>query len=122
MLTENQEIIYRKNGDEISRITKDNFKEFPSSVLQYVRHYQPFTKETNSLSIPVIQRGSIISTSEVQNVERKGNTLFVSTLNSLYEIEYKGIDLERVLADDKLGGINEPIDRIIPPNFPGVSS
>jgi hypothetical protein len=122
MLIGNQEIIYRENGNEIVRITKDNFKELPLGVAQYVRHYQPFTKKNDFLSIPIymplVDREAIIRTSEIQDVERRNNTLVIKTLNSAYEIEYKGIDLERVLTDDSVKGINKPVDRIIPPKFP----
>ncbi|MDD5741677.1 MAG: hypothetical protein PHH54_06870 [Candidatus Nanoarchaeia archaeon] len=116
MLNENQSIIYRKDGSEISRITKKDLEEFPLGLAQYIRSYQPFSKKSNILTIP--KKGREIRTTEIQNVERKDNLLFVKTLNSVYEIEYKGIDLERVLADNQFEGINKSADGITPAKFP----
>lgn len=103
MLTENQEIIYRKNGSEIGRITSES--ELPESFLGYIRYYQPFTKKGCILAIPKGRQE--IRTSKVTDVKRKENVLVVKTLNSVYEIEYKGINLERVLKDGEFKGVNK---------------
>lgn len=117
MLTKNQEIIYRKNGSEIGRITRENSEEFPLTLAQYVRDYQPFTSKGNRLSIPE-NADRIIRTSEVDTVKRDGNTLIVKTLNSVYEIEYKGINLERLLKDGQFKGVNQSKDGVTPALFP----
>lgn len=110
MLTQNQEIIYRRNGSEIARLTAEDCKDeglLSSNLLAYIRHYQPFTEEGNLLTIPQCQEKKITKTSSIESVERKDNTLFVKTLNSSYEIEYKGINLKKILEDGKFSGVNK---------------
>lgn len=122
MLTENQEIIYRRNGSEISRLTKDDHIDdelFHPNLAAYIRYYQPFTKEGNQLTIPECQEKKIIKTSLIEHVERKNNTLVVKTLNSSYEIEYKGIDLKKILEDGKFSGVNKSEGNEIAP-FPEI--
>ena len=110
MLTQNQEIIYRRNGVEISRLTADNCNNeelLPSNLAAYIRYYQPFTKEDNLLTIPKCQEKKVIKTSLIEHVKRKDNILVVKTLNSVYEIEYKGIDLKKILEDGSFKGVNK---------------
>jgi hypothetical protein len=117
MLTKGQEIIYRKDDSELCRLTADNWRKIISddSKAGYIRYYQPFVKKENTLMIPTRPRGT--KTSSVDKVTRKENVLIIKTQNSFYEVEYKGIDLEKVLSDGPFKGVNETTKRKLNP-FP----
>ena len=105
-----QEIIYRKNGEEISRLNQDFLKELPlpMNILQYIAGYQPFVEPGISLTIPRKEERDVLTTSEIKSTERKGNALVVHTCHSTYEIEYVNIDLEKILQAGKgLPGVSE---------------
>jgi len=109
MLTENQEIIYKKKTDsgydELFRLTSENLEKLELSIAAYIRHYQPFTKKGDQLTIPK-ESGGIITTSRIKGVKRKKNSLIINTHNSVYEVEYRGIALEKILNDGVFEGVN----------------
>jgi len=111
-LLEDQEIIYAKNGEEISRVTRATF--LPEPLAGYVRLYQPFTKAGNDLTIPIVDRQTTKRAS-VKAVSHEGNVLTVTTKSSTYTITYVNIDLEKILADGEFKGVNDTIDH---PTFP----
>ena len=99
-----QVIIYRKNGVELSRLSPFP-REMPPGLVDYLRYYQPFTQEGDSLTIPC--GTGLLRTSIIVSTNRKGNILIFQTVNSRYEVEYKNIDLERIIQDRKFEGVNE---------------
>ncbi len=117
MLTKNQEIIYRRSEEEISRLTVENTKKIDMTTLAYIRYSQPFTKKGQQLTIPKGKKYTITSRIR-ENPKRKGNVLVVQTLNSVYKIEYVNIDLEKILADGQGQGVNKSIPEGGLPPFP----
>lgn len=114
MLKESQKIIYRRNGKEIAKITSETpLNIMGRGLIGYIRFYQPFTKPGWKLNIPVRgEKGEMreLMTTKARYVTRKDNTLVVETKNSTYEIQYEGIDLEKVLNDGEWCGVNKDTD------------
>ncbi len=108
-----QRIIYRKDGKLYSEIPDLSFITMPENLWQYVRHSQPFTSKGDILTIPLyegprlLRTLSAVMTTKIKKVRRKENTLIISTQNSTYEIEYRRINLEKVLQDGQFKGVNK---------------
>lgn len=111
MLPSCQKIVYYRNGKEISMLTKDS--SIPLGLWQYIRYNQPFISEGDTLSLPLPNR-EVWKTSIVTKVKSEGNVLVVTTRNSVYRIEYIGIDLQKVLTDGEFEGVNSDDDALFP--------
>ncbi|MBW2986206.1 hypothetical protein KY333_02435 [Candidatus Woesearchaeota archaeon] len=110
-LLEDQAIIYTRNGEELTRITRDTCLIDP--IAGYVRCYQPFTEPGNDLSIPIVERDTVKRT-RARDVTHDGNVLTIETNHSTYTIEYVNIDLEKMLADGQGKGVNDSSHPIFP--------
>ena len=117
MLKEEQEVIYRKNGNLFSKLTSKNIDDLNLNIIIYVRHYQPFVKLGDRLGIPTMN-GKVLNTSKIVNIERKKNEIICKTHNSGYIIEYKNINLEKVLENGPGEGVNKGSITEIIPYFP----
>ncbi|MEK6901850.1 MAG: hypothetical protein AABX37_05885 [Nanoarchaeota archaeon] len=110
MLIENQEIIYFRNEEELTRLTAENIRHIPFGFQQYIRFLQPFTDIGEPLSIPKDIAGGKttdhLSTSPVTERTAEKDSLVFRTRNSTYTIKYVHIDLERMLLDGKSQSIN----------------
>ena len=116
MLQDGQKIVYLKNGEPIGELTLG--VKLCLSVAQYIRDYQPFTSQGHSLMF--IADGHRVRTTEIQKVEKKDQSLHVQTKNSQYEIQYVGIDLDKVLEDGQFKGCNSSPDGVEPSIFPAL--
>src|SRR3989344_5852937 len=108
------EIIYERNGQEMSRVVIDSsvtpgksldFNKLPSGLVGYLRGLQPFVSTGNPLSIPQLD-GTVFRTSPVTEVKQEWNTLVCDTAHSVYTVRYVGIDLDAMLRDGKSKGVN----------------
>ncbi len=119
MLTAGQEIIYRRGRHVVvGRLNEDNWNESGyGRSAGFIRHYQPFVEAGQQTLIPLKDGGPPIRTSQIKRVDRRGNTLLCETQNSTYEIEYVGIDLDKILGDGQFQGVNESEDHRLP-SFP----
>lgn len=110
ILKECQEIAYGKNGEIKYRLTSDTVANLIVAHRHNIRYEQPFTGSGEMVMIPLGSRTT--ETARVTEVKRDGNILVLRTGSSgEYTIEYRGIDLEKVLKDGRDKGIN---DRSIP--------
>ena len=101
-----QKIVYSKrepSGDRIiSEVNAQRWFVTPENVQGYLRGIQPFTKPGNPMSIPLYEDGiyqQCLNTTRVQLVTREGTSLVVTTKNSTYVVDYKGVDLDKMLAE-----------------------
>ncbi len=112
MLIDGQEIIYKKNGQEITRVNSETFGSLSPSIVGYIRRTQPFVKIGDCLFIPLYD-GMMIKTSKIVKIERGKNYLECETQNSSYRIIYKGINLEKVLNDSDIVRIDDSVEDTI---------
>ena len=114
MLRKDQELIYLRNGEEVSRLTAEIVGSLPLGFQQYFRFLQPYTAVGKTLSIPESNvEGEItthFTTSPVTERIVEQDSLIFRTNNSEYKITYVHIDLERILSDGKAKGVNTVID------------
>ena len=118
MLKESQQIIYKRNGSLVSRLANGDVDNHGLRMLMYIRLAQPFVMEGNRLGIPT-SNGKVYNTSEVTEVTVGENKIRCKTRNSLYEIEYAGINLSQILKDGPGNGVNRTNNTDIIPYFPG---
>jgi len=120
MLNKTQEIIYKRNGNIFSKLTSENIDDLNLKIMMYIRNYQPFVKPNDRLGIPTMN-GKVLNTSKITSIDRKKNEMICKTRNSVYEIEYKNINLERILEDGPGEGVNKETPTNIIPYFPDLS-
>jgi hypothetical protein len=89
-----QEIVYRKNGEEIARVSRRSGAG--GSLADHLRYFQHNTKVGDQLCI-LRENQAPLRTSSVVAVDLKDNTLIFKTKNSTYEVEYININLEELL-------------------------
>ena len=113
-MSTNQEIIYKRDGQELSRVvigaassatSAVNFDDLVAGLAQYVRAHQPFVTEGVGLSIP-LPNATVWRTQAVTAVKKEQETISFTTLGSTYTIHYMGIDLGQMLRDGKGQGVN----------------
>ncbi|MBI5393365.1 hypothetical protein HZA96_05840 [Candidatus Woesearchaeota archaeon] len=104
LLAPGQRIVYSKNNNYYSQV--DHNKKLPLPVAQYLRYYQPFVKTGEQLDI--VLGNVMVRTSVITRAYRLGNRNFFQTKDGLYQVKYEGIDLGKVLCEDR----NHSNDRI----------